>query len=167
MSLLSWRTFHSESAPYTGGARARRHLRMARSKWRPVVGTAWRTPEMDCHASNVPPGRFELPPLPPEGSALSPELWGPGKTLGYQHLGVPCSASSSTDAVELASQAIRTRPEVSKTADSGRFGRGWAGSNGFRRAVRRGCYCRFEIAAETSAAASPGSKNSGEPTVIQ
>jgi hypothetical protein len=25
----------------------------------------------------VPPGRFELPPLPPEGSALSPELWGP------------------------------------------------------------------------------------------
>ena len=26
---------------------------------------------------DVPPGRFELPPLPPEGSALSPELWGP------------------------------------------------------------------------------------------
>ena len=29
-------------------------------------------------ASEVPPGRFELPPLPPEGSALSPELWGLG-----------------------------------------------------------------------------------------
>ena len=28
--------------------------------------------------STVPPGRFELPPLPPEGSALSPELRGPG-----------------------------------------------------------------------------------------
>ena len=28
--------------------------------------------------ASVPPGRFELPPLPPEGSALSPELWGPG-----------------------------------------------------------------------------------------
>ena len=26
----------------------------------------------------VPPGGFEPPPLPPEGSALSPELWGPG-----------------------------------------------------------------------------------------
>ena len=26
----------------------------------------------------MPPARFELAPLPPEGSALSPELWGLG-----------------------------------------------------------------------------------------
>ena len=30
------------------------------------------------NARHVPPRRFELRPLPPEGSALSPELWGPG-----------------------------------------------------------------------------------------
>lgn len=43
----------------------------------PFVRTRWQESELACHVTNVPPGRFELPPLPPEGSALSPELWGP------------------------------------------------------------------------------------------
>ena len=94
----------------------------------------------------VPPGRFELPPLPPEGSALSPELWGPGKTLGYQHPGRRCSASSSTDAVEPARHTTRTRPERPNSAGSGRFrwvpprgppGRVTAGSRSPRKRVTR------------------------------
>lgn len=41
--------------------------------------------EVACLATVVPPGRFELPPPPPEGGALSPELWGlNGASLRYQ-----------------------------------------------------------------------------------
>ena len=55
-------------------------LRMdvAATLFRAEMGTRFRQAQPASSAIYVvPPGRFELPPLPPEGSALSPELWGP------------------------------------------------------------------------------------------
>jgi pyridoxamine 5'-phosphate oxidase len=72
----------------------------------------------------VPPGRFELPPLPPEGSALSPELWGPGNVVqvssesvrpgtappGEVHRG-GVTDDIRTDRAETGTRSDRTDPE--------------------------------------------------------
>lgn len=78
----------------------------------------------------VPPGGFEPPPLPPEGSALSPELWGPGCARARIQ-------GSTGDEARRAAATGRERRRIPSPEETPRSGTGAARQDGRGRPPRR------------------------------